>query len=469
MASSSRSFPKAYLERMQALLGDEFQEFLDIHAAPVSTGLRVNTLKVNPSEFQRLSPFNLTPVQWCPTGFYVEGEAQPGKHPYHSAGLYYLQEPSAMLAAEALSPKPGERVLDLAAAPGGKSTHLAAMMQNQGLLVVNEIHPRRVWELAENIERWGATNVVITNETPERLAEHFGSYFDRVLLDAPCSGEGMFRKGDNARQDWNPALVRSCAIRQSRILDQAARLVRSGGALLYATCTFSPEENEGVIADFLSRQLGFGLENITHYPGFAPGRPDWLQSLPAGGKPASLNQAIRLWPHKVGGEGHFIALMRRMGSGQEAQLREWDDLKIPREVKQVWDEFNHTQLLPHDFFEPLLVRGSYLYKRPLELPELRSLRVVHPGLWLGTAKKKRFQPAHSLALAMHASQVAHPICFSAGDERLLAYLKGESFPSEGEDGWVLVCIDRFPLGWGKRVKGTLKNYYPHGLRWQSVI
>jgi NOL1/NOP2/sun family putative RNA methylase len=469
MAPSNPSLPKAYLERMQALLGDEFQEFLEIHDAPVSTGLRVNTLKVNPSVFQRLSPYSLSPVQWCPTGFYVEGEAQPGKHPYHSAGLYYLQEPSAMLAAEALSPKPGERVLDLAAAPGGKSTHLAAKMQNQGLLVANEIHPRRVWELAENIERWGATNVVITNETPERLADHFGPYFDRVLLDAPCSGEGMFRKSEIARQDWNPTLVHSCAIRQLRILDQAGRLVRSGGVLLYATCTFSPEENEGVIADFLNRQPGFGLENITHYPGFAPGRPDWLQILTVEGKQSTVNQATRLWPHKVRGEGHFIALMRRIDSGQDAQLHQWDDLKIPRQVKQVWEEFNYTQLLSHEFSEPLFYRGSYLYKRPLELPDMRSLRVVHPGLWLGTAKKKRFQPAHPLALAMRANQAAHQIYFSAGDERLLSYLKGESFPSEGEDGWALVCIDSFPLGWGKRVKGTLKNYYPHGLRWQSVI
>jgi NOL1/NOP2/sun family putative RNA methylase len=328
MTAIKTSPPKAFLDRMQYLLGDEFPQFLHSYADSATTGLRVNTLKLTPAEFLAISPHELSSIPWCPSGFSVRGEAQPGKHPYHPAGLYYLQEPSAMLAAEALAPKPGERVIDLAAAPGGKSTHLAAMMQNQGLLLANEIHPRRVWELAENLERWGATNVVITNETPERLVDHFGPYFDKVLLDAPCSGEGMFRKSENARLDWAPSLVKSCAVRQSHILEQAAQLVRSGGLLLYSTCTFSPEENEGVIADFLDRQPNYRLERLAQYPGFAPGRPDWLQRQPAMGVQTTISQAIRLWPHRVHGEGHFIALMRRVDSGQNSHMGTWRDKKI---------------------------------------------------------------------------------------------------------------------------------------------
>ena len=465
MALSSPSLPEAFLERMHFLLGEEYQRFLQSYSATATTGLRVNTLKLAPSEFQGISNLNLSPIPWCPSGFYLDGETKPGRHPYHSAGLYYLQEPSAMLAAEALSPKPGERVIDLAAAPGGKSTHLAALMQNQGLLVANEIHPRRVWELAENLERWGASNVVITNETPERLADHFGPYFDKVLLDAPCSGEGMFRKSENARQDWKPSLVQSCALRQNNILDQAARLVCPGGALLYATCTFSPEENEGVIADFLTRQPNFQLENITQYPGFASGRPEWLKLLPEDRNQDSLNKAVRLWPHRTIGEGHFVALMRKTDRGQAARVRGWDYQKIPSEAQRAWGEFKRTQLLPDDFSGGLIYRGTYLYKPPIGMPEMRSLRILHPGLWLGIVKKKRFQPAHPLALAIQPEHVARTISFPAGDKRLMAYLMGETIPSKGEDGWVLVCVDRFPLGWGKRVKGSLKNYYPHGLRW----
>ena len=216
-----QGIPPAFLERMHSLLGDEFADFLECYNQPPASGLRVNTLKLTPAEFVQLSSLELSPVAWCPAAFHLPENAQPGKHPQHAAGLYYLQDPSAMLAAETLRPVPGERVLDLAAAPGGKATHLAALLQGQGSLVANEIHPRRVWELAENLERWGAANVTITNETPERLAEAFGAIFDKVLLDAPCSGEGMFRKSEPARQAWSPGLVESCARRQALLLDQA--------------------------------------------------------------------------------------------------------------------------------------------------------------------------------------------------------------------------------------------------------
>ena len=248
---------------MHRLLGDEFTPFLARYDQPASVGLRVNTLKLLPEAFQALSPFSLSPIPWCPAGFEscsaisVTGAAQPGKHPYHAAGLYHLQEPSAMAVAGLLDPQPGERVLDLSAAPGGKATHLSALMQNEGLLVANEIHPRRAWELFENTERWGARNVAITNATPRQLADHFGEFFDKVLVDAPCSGEGMFRKSEASRREWSPELAQSCAIRQGAILDQAARLVRPGGKLAYSTCTFAPEENESANAGFLEKHLEF--------------------------------------------------------------------------------------------------------------------------------------------------------------------------------------------------------------------
>ncbi len=245
--------------------------FLASYEALPDIGLRVNTLKIAPDAFRQLSPFDLAPVPWCAAGFTVAGDdAEPGKHPYHAAGLYYLQDPSAMAVAELLDPQPGERVLDLAAAPGGKATHIAALMGGEGLLVANEIHPRRAWELAGNLERWGARNVAVTNETPERLAERFEGFFDRVLLDAPCSGEGMMRKSEAARVEWAPELVRGCALRQSAILEQAARLVRPEGRLAYATCTFNPEENEGTIARFLAAHPEFDLVEAPRRPAFRP-------------------------------------------------------------------------------------------------------------------------------------------------------------------------------------------------------
>ena len=232
--------PPAFLKSMKNLLGEEFQSFLDSFKQPATTGLRVNTLKISPRELRERVPYGLTPLPWSPAGFRLSetqpgcDQPSPGKHSYHAAGLYYLQEPSAMAVAEAIEPQPGEHILDLCAAPGGKATHLAALLGNRGLLMANEIHPGRVWELAENLERWGAQNVVITNESPKRLADKLGAFFDKVLVDAPCSGESMFRKSVTARLEWSPQVVRSCAKRQSVILKESVRLVRPGGLLVYS-------------------------------------------------------------------------------------------------------------------------------------------------------------------------------------------------------------------------------------------
>ena len=246
---------------MERLLGGEYPAFLASYAERPSVGLRVNTLKTTPEVFHQIAPFELAPVPWCAAGFTIVGDdIEAGKHPFHAAGLYYLQDPSAMAVAELLDPQPGERVLDLASAPGGKATHIAAQMQGQGLLVANEIHPKRAWELASNLERWGAANVTITNETPERLAERFEGFFDRVLVDAPCSGEGMMRKGEAARVEWASELIHGCALRQSGILEHAARLVQPGGRLVYSTCTFNPEENEGTVARFLAAHPEFAAD-----------------------------------------------------------------------------------------------------------------------------------------------------------------------------------------------------------------
>jgi len=473
--------PRAYISKMQPLFGAEADAFFAASQDPPLSALRMNTLKVNPVDFSTLWKNQLDQkVPWCPSGALIHGDSNLGKHPYHAAGLYYLQEPSAMSAPEILAPQPGERVLDLAAAPGGKSTHLAALMQGQGLLVANEIHPKRAWELAENLERWGATHTIILNETPDRLAEHFGAFFDRVLVDAPCSGEGMFRKSEAARRDWSPALVQGCAARQADILRQAARLVRPGGCLVYSTCTFNPQENEQVILRFVdgstypqdesthpqdqraqSQISKFEILEIEPRPGFDHGRPEW-----APGAPPELRRTVRIWPHRSPGEGHFVALLKK----SETIAPSWTNGVRPRwsnldkETYKLFTEFCRAALKISFDPERLALVGSYLYRLPEGSPDLAGLKVVHPGWWLGTFKKDRFEPAHALALGLRADDAHQYLDFQAEDPQLAAYLRGETLTSQGEAGWLLVCVDGFPLGWGKRGRIEVKNFYPRGLR-----
>ena len=472
----SHEIPAAFLERMQLLLGAEYPAFLASLQQAFVTGLRVNILKVSPSRFMEIFPWPLSPVSWTPSGFTMdespsEGSlSQPGKHPYHTIGLYYLQEPSAMAAAEVLAPLPGERVLDLAAAPGGKATHLAALMGNTGVLVANEIHPKRVWDLVENLERCGVTNSMVTNESPQRLAGHFGEYFDRVLLDAPCSGEGMFRKGEVARREWQPGLVHSCALRQSAILEQACRLVRPGGRLVYTTCTFSPDENEGVIGQFLDIHPEFVLDTIHSVSGFSSARPDWV-GLPPDNR---LNQAVRLWPHRAKCEGHFIAALVKRGTTIEGsghrKLKKSPApqhpsyLKPGKEVLSIFDEFCNANLDRSFDHSQLAIFGSYIYLLPDNPPDLARLQIIHPGWWLGSFSKGHFTPSHSLAMGIISAQSRHALSLTLGDSLFAAYLSGEIISDPGVDDWVLVTLDSYPIGWGKRVKGVLKNYYPHGLR-----
>ncbi len=392
-----------------------------------------------------------------------------------------------MSAAALLNPQPGERVLDLAASPGGKTTALAALMQGSGLLVANEIKDKRIGHLAFNVERWGAGNVTITNETPERLADHFGAYFDRVLVDAPCSGEGMFRKDRSARADWSPEMVAGCAVRQSNIMRVAAKLVRPGGHLLYSTCTFAPEEDEAIIARFLGAFPEYETVSIPLFPGFMPGRPDWVDLSTKNPKGGELKNAVRLFPHRIKGEGHFICLMRqaeevaggplmRLGRRRETltQLRP-DRLAQPSlSQKRLWQGFAGEVLEGKFEAERLRVRGERLYLVPEDLPDLGSLSVPVPGIWLGNIKKDRFEPAHPLALFLKPGQARNLLDLSSEDSGdpqgrrrppLQAYLAGETIPSEGKAGWTLVTVDGWPLGWGKRVQGVLKNHYPRG--WQT--
>ncbi|MCS6844392.1 MAG: RsmB/NOP family class I SAM-dependent RNA methyltransferase [Caldilineales bacterium] len=476
--SRSIGLPLTFLARMADLLDEEFPTFLAALSRPPVAGLRVNTLKLSVAEFLALCPWELKPVPWCDTGFLLPPTHTASTYPLYDAGLYYLQEPSTMAVATLLAPRPGERVLDLCAAPGGKATHIAALMADQGVLVANEVEPDRAAILARNLETWGARHALVLSETPERLAERWPEAFDRVLVDAPCSGEGMFRKSEQARYHWSEAHVAGCALRQQDILDAAAALVRPGGLLAYATCTFAPEENEGVVWRFLQSHPDFDLEEPAPLPGLDRGRPAWAfwpptqeEVAPAAlpdARAEALSRTARLWPHRTEGEGHFVALLRRRDG---APRREWRSAAASeltsRERAALAAFWEPTVGLPLP--ERLLVRSSgeesEVYALAEDAPDVRGLRALRPGWLLGTLRKGRFIPAHALALGLRRCEALQRLDLPLGSEEVARYLRGEPLPSSGADGWVVVCVEGFPLGWGKRVSGLVKNHYPKALRW----
>ena len=426
--------PELFLQRMQTQLGEEYEDYLKSLERPRAVALRLNPLKGNAPAL----PFMGEPVPWEPMGYYYDPAARPGLHPYHEAGVYYLQEASAMSAVALLDPQPGERVCDLCAAPGGKSTQIAGRMAGQGFLLCNEWSPKRAKILSQNIERMGVANALVTNETADRLAQHLPGFFDRVLIDAPCSGEGMFRKEEAAITDWSQETVEMCARRQAEILDAGARLLRPGGRLVYSTCTFAPEENELTVADFLQRNPDFTLEDVV-----AP----WFTQVGVG--------QFRLWPHKLLGEGHFAAVLHKSGN-EPAAGDSCPGQKLPKEWLSFAKELDLT--LPTG---KAILFGQNLYWAPEELPELKGLKVLRPGLELGELKKDRFQPAHALALWL--KECKNCLRLPADSDQLKAYLHGEALSSPVK-GWHLVCAEDFSIGWAKGDGNWLKNHYPKGLR-----
>jgi NOL1/NOP2/sun family putative RNA methylase len=438
--------PAEFLSRMEAMLGPEYPAFLSSLERPLQKGLRLSRRKTLSKV-----PFVTEPIPWAENGYYYDPDARPGKHPYHEAGLYYLQEPSAMAPAGLLSPQPGDRVLDLCAAPGGKSTQLGDMLEGQGLLVANEINPKRAKILSRNIERMGIPNALVLNMHPRDLESRFPEFFDKILVDAPCSGEGMFRKEEAAVTDWSQATVEMCAGRQAEILDSAAKMLRPGGLLCYSTCTFSPEEDEGAVAAFLARHPDFHIVPVDA-PWFAPGNPQWATP-----ETPQLSETFRLWPHKLSGEGHYAALLRRDGDSSGTPLPPPAAVSMPKELSDFLEALEIT--LPEG---RLISFGPSLYLVPESLPELRGLKVLRPGLELGQAKKGRFEPAHALALWLSTAKTTAD--FPADSQEILRYLQGQVLPGP-QTGWTLVTVDSLSLGWAKGSGGQLKNHFPKGLRW----
>ncbi len=485
--------PIAFEERMKEMLGAEYPTFLESYEKDKYQALRINSLKVDKDIFVEKTAFHMSPVPWEQNGFYYSGADTPGKHPYHEAGVYYIQEPSAMAPVPFLEVKPGERVLDLCAAPGGKSTQIGVALQGKGLLVCNEIHPARAKILSENIERLGIRNAIVTNESPEKLQNVFAGYFDKILVDAPCSGEGMFRKNEEARAEWSPENVALCADRQDGILDCAARMLRPGGRLVYSTCTFAPAENEGSIARFLAAHEDFSTVKVEMPDGFTAGNPEWVReheevdtrkyedTAVYAGIIANISEeeiaqsrerilaqiahTMRIWPHKVKGEGHFLAVLQKEGVLEATEVRSLYGLEKGVTEKECGEYLQFVKetlkVVPKGVY---LKFGDQLYLGPENMPAIKGLKVLRPGLHLGTLKKNRFEPSHALALAICAEEALHSYDLSVENGSAAAFISGQTFNITGEKGWYLITVDGYSLGWGKAAGGIMKNHYPKGLR-----
>jgi len=502
--------PEPFTRRMRELLGGEFGEFLASFGEPRRHGLRVNTLKIDGESYRQRSPFRaaLRPVPWAEAGYYCGDEDRPGKHPHYHAGLYYIQEPSAMAPVELLDVRPGHRVLDLCAAPGGKSTQIAAKLKGQGLLVANDLARERTKALARNLELAGVRNAVVLNEEPERLVPVFQGFFDRVLVDAPCSGEGMFRKDESMVAAWMRHPVTRWTEVQRKLLRLAAEMLRPGGLLVYSTCTFSPEENEERIAELLAERPDFEVVPVPLRYGWAPGRPDWVG---LGGIDRRHVEAVagtvRIWPHRAEGEGHYAAVLRRTSAGGSGTAGEPDggppdgpraaagQAEAGRAARRgkgreggggadpiaAWRAFR-DEALPG--FEPpgrLVAVGDHVYAQPEGLPDLSHLNVVRHGWLLGEARRGRFAPSQALAMGLEARDAARRVDYGADEPEALKYLKGETLPLEpqrlaprpGEGGrtheaagYALVCIDGFSVGWAKLRDGFVINERAPGWRWR---
>ena len=502
---------------MQDILGDEYQEYVDCYEAPRYYGLRVNTKKISVEDFVRICPFEIRPIPWIENGFYYDGaQISPAKHPYYAAGLYYLQEPSAMTPANRLPVEPGDRVLDVCAAPGGKATELGAKLQGQGVLVANDISASRAKALLKNVEVFGIRNSFIVNEVPAKLAENFPEFFDKILVDAPCSGEGMFRKDPAVAKVWDGNKPYECAKQQKEIITRAAQMLAPGGDLLYSTCTFSPEENEQVIQFLLDSREDMEIREIKPFDGFAPGRPDvayegWNSEESENRKmgSADLKKCVRIWPHKMAGEGHFLALLHKRAPEETAGEQKNDRVVSNNSETTVDEQKNQVQGVISDikgigkpetkalteFFadvsmemnwKQVEVRKGQVYLVPEALGARKGLVFLRNGLYLGEIRKDRFEPSQSFAMALKKKEYMAVIDLDYSDMRVEKYLRGETLDVDDivaknlqaaseadlpkavgkrlEKGWQLVCVNGYPLGWGKLVNGTLKNKYHAGWR-----
>ena len=453
---AAMELPAAFEKRMQDMLGAEYTAFRASYNEPHKRGIRLNTVKCTKEQLERALPFTLVQTPFSPLSFYAPTDTKMATLPLYHAGAFYSQEPSASSAVTLLAPEPGDKVLDLCAAPGGKSTQIAALTGDTGLLWSNEVVRNRAAILSSNLERMGVRNTVVSSVYPEMLAEKLGGYFDKVLVDAPCSGEGMFRRQPEARGEWDADSPHRCADRQMEILEQAAKMLRPGGTMVYSTCTFNYIENEGVLKRFLALHPEFTLQ-----PFALPGLPE------------AKDGYLHLYPHEMRGEGHFVSRLNKSADTSETESPVQAAPKKKTSARPAASAKGKAPApiaLPDvfsDAFTPnrLYAAGDALWMLPeqISIERLHGLRVLRTGLLLAHAEGRRSEPDHALAMALRPKEAARTADLTI--EQALAYQAGETLAlGDLPGGYTLICCEGVSLGWGKQAGGMMKNHYPKRLR-----
>lgn len=451
------NLPKEFQNKMKQLLDTEYNDFISSFDDKPHKGIRINTSKISIEQFIKAYPYELKQIPWCNEGFYVNnnGDIKLGKHPYYHCGLYYIQEPSAMIPVEVLSPKQGDKVLDICAAPGGKSTQMAAKLSGEGIVVSNDISPKRVKSLAKNIKIMGIANSVILNESPKNLSKNFAGFFDKILVDAPCSGEGMFKRDSVSIKKWSKDSILEYSKMQREILEYAPKMLKSNGTIVYSTCTFSPEEDEGTINWFLNKFPDFHVEHIANMPMLDNGHPEWIDAS------SSLVGAKRAWPHKITGDGHFVVLLKRKSTQDVRSSLNKLEASAPKELIDKYLEFQQDYL-NKKLKGIFIYKNSNLYLLPEHIPSLNNLKVEYMGLLVGTFKNDNFIPSQELIMSLKFEDFKQVLNISSSDINATKYLKGETLMSPIENNfnkWVPIFIDSHPAGWTKNAGGILKNHY----------
>lgn len=445
---SEDKLPLEYKEAMKELLQDEYKEYIDSLSKPSISGMRVNTLKIKKEELLKLLNLNLREVKWADTGFYLDDDLRLSKSPYYYAGLYYMQEPSAMSPASLCEAKRGDKILDLCAAPGGKSTQIACKLEGEGLILSNDLSNSRAKALLKNIELSGIRNTVITCEEPQKLASVYEEYFDKILVDAPCSGEGMFRRDIAVFNAYLKRGPENFAPIQASILDSAARMLKKGGYIIYSTCTYSKLEDEDTVLEFLKRHEDFEIGVLPMYEGFTPSK--------------YIDGAVRLFPHKLEGEGHFVCKLVKKGESteDESEAKYFKAVKLPKSVL----EFLKLTNISWDN-KRFYMNNEYVYYLPEGLILDKKLRYLRTGLLIGRMNNNRFEPSQAFAMSLKYEDWKNPVNLSIDDDRVIRYLKGETIDADDTgSGYRLLCVEKYPLGFVKQDTTRLKNKYYKGWR-----
>ena len=463
-----KDLPKSYVDAMKELLEGDYDAYIKSLDEKPYVGIRTNLLKLTKEKLKEILDRDFKEIPWVKEGFYFEEEKgvlttpslsniekikSISKNPYYFAGLYYIQEPSAMTPAMVAGIKPGDKVLDLCAAPGGKSTQAASYLQGEGLLVSNDFSASRVKALQKNIEVSGIDNVLITNEDPKNLSKVYIEYFDKIIVDAPCSGEGMFRRDSAVFRAYLGRGPEFFTGLQVSILNEAAKMLKPGGTLVYSTCTYSKVEDEGSLSEFLENHPDFKIDKIKPDFGFEESK--------------ILPGTIRLFPHKIKGEGHFVARLKKDDRAVEKNENKTKDKKKRKLPKLPEELLEFLGKIKRDWdYERIFINKDYAYYLPKDALIDKSLHYIRTGLLLGEIKKNRFEPFQALAMNIKFDEWENPLNLSATDERVIKYLKGETIEADDEYmGIRLVCVDGFSLGFVKQNKKSCKNKYYQGWRW----